>query len=209
MFKKTVFDAIHARMAEVGFKKHKSGILTIDLQDGVIGTLGLPTHRAPRHGAVAVDIVVGIRSDKVERLVAELSEDEYTECIPPTICTQIGYIMPDNAYCSYVFHDQGQVDELAVSMRDLVSRHALPFIRGASSLGRLTDLLIANKYGIPFQTEYRIPVCLHLLGDDRRAAEYLQRKLMAISSRTDPASLNYKTFAKNLLKKLELADGVG
>jgi hypothetical protein len=82
----------------IGFKKRMSGVYTAELAPGYLGWLGLneATHRGD--GSVALGPVVGVRSHEVESLVVEMADRKARSYLPPTISTNIGYIMPQTSY---------------------------------------------------------------------------------------------------------------
>lgn len=79
-------------LAELGFKKRAGDVFTVDLDEDVLGWLGL--NRATEHrpaGEVEINPVVGVRHQVVERIVAECRGEKFHAYQPPTVSTPLGY----------------------------------------------------------------------------------------------------------------------
>src|SRR5690242_10447195 len=87
-----------------GFRKRAGQVLTAELAPDVLGWIGLnraTKHRAP--GEVEINPVVGVRHQAVERLVAELLGIKFHAYVPPTVCTPLGYLLPEARFRSWLF----------------------------------------------------------------------------------------------------------
>jgi hypothetical protein len=201
-FTKSVIASVQQELGTLGFEKRKAGILALKVQADVLGTVGLNTATGRGAGVLEINPVVGIRNQQIERLVAELSGDAFDEVIPPTLAGNVGYLSPENRYLPFLFTVDGGVEDIARQLCDAVRMHGLSFIKKMTNLATLVDAMQTVRFGIPFVTEYRIPVGLLLLGDHSKAKGFLTSKLAEIGTRGDPAAVRYKNFAAKLSERL-------
>lgn len=201
-FTKSVLASVQRELSSLGFEKRKAGILVLKITADVIGTVGL--NIASGHGAGVLEInpVIGVRNQQIERLVAELSGDTFDELVPPTLAGNVGYLSPENRYAPFLFTVDLEIGDVARQLCHAVEMHGLPFQREVANLASLVDAMQTARFGIPFVTEYRIPVGLLLLGDYSQAKGFLVAKLSEIGRRGDPAAIRYKNFAAKLFDRL-------
>ena len=193
---------LQQELTALGFEKCKAGIFVIPVNDDVLGTIGLNTASDRSSGVLEINPVIGVRNNRVERLVAELCGDFFDELLPPTIAGNIGYVSPENRYRSYLFTEGMEIENAITDMGHELRTHGLSFIRRNADLKALVETMQTARFGIPSVTEYRIPAGLLLLGDHSRAAAYLNAKLDEIGARKDPAAIRYKNFAIELSTRL-------
>lgn len=200
---KTAFGLVQDRLARSGFKKRKPGILTSSISDEVLGWVGLNKAMRGRSDALEINPVVGIRNQRIERLVAELTGDAFDALIPPTIAGNVGYLSPAHRYLAFTFSDSGSNEEVADRLCEAVNAHGLPFMKKAADLRILVEAMQTTRLGMPEQLNYRIPVGLWLLADAEKAKAFIAAKLSEIGARADPAALRYRAFATKLSEKME------
>lgn len=82
---KDEFRILHAGLAQLGFDKRKPGIMTIKKSNDVYGWIGLNTATRGKKGYFEINPVVGIRNQKIEKLVADLLGERFNEVVPPTL----------------------------------------------------------------------------------------------------------------------------
>lgn len=68
---KDVIEAVRGPLGSLGLRKRAGAVFTMDIEDDVVGWLGLNTATEHHVGAVEVHPVVGVRHQLVERLVAQ------------------------------------------------------------------------------------------------------------------------------------------
>lgn len=188
-------------VAGLGFKKRAGGVFTMELAPGVIAWVGLnraSQHRAP--GEVEINPVVGVRFQEVERVVAECRGEKFHSYQPPTICTSLGYLMPEKKYESWVFSSRDS-DEVATDMANAIAMYGVPFMRLGVDLAELRRRL-DGRLGFEHQIAYRRPIAALLAGDIGRAAELLDEALEALGVRTDLAATDFRKFAESLRSRL-------
>lgn len=202
-FTKSVLASVHRELGSLDFEKRKAGIFVLKVTPDVLGTVGLNTATGRGAGVLEINPVVGVRNQQIERLVAELSGDAFDELIPPTLAGNVGYLSPANRYLPFLFTQDTATEGVASQLCDAVKTHGLPFIKKVADLAALVEAMQTARFGIPFVTEYRIPVGLFLLGDRAKAKTFLAAKLGEIGTRSDPAALRFKSFAAQLSERLE------
>jgi len=186
----------------IGFRKRSGRIFTLELGPDVLGWLGMNT--ASRHqaaGSVEVNPVVGVRHQVVERLVAELRREKFHLYQPPTVCTPLGYEMPEGRYRAWIL-TRDPDPAPGASLVGAVTRHGLPFMR---RLAGMESLCAAAEQGLGFNLEYRLPVVRLLLGRAREAQAALDEDIARLGAREDVAAAQLRAFAGEFSARL--ADG--
>lgn len=186
--------ALREPLELLGFRKRAGQIYIVDLREDVSGVLGLnkgSKHRSP--GQVEVNPVVGVRHQRVERIVADLLGQKYHDYQPATVSSPIGYLMPERRYAAWVIgtgSSPGASEELASAVADF----ALPWMHSLSALPELREALEGQ---MGHQPEYRLPVVLALLGEHAEAGDAVQRTLAQLGTRADPAAELFRKFAES------------
>ena len=199
---KTAFGLLQDRFAGLGFEKRKSGIFSSIISDDVIGWVGLNKATRGRSDALEINPVVGVRNQRIERLVAELAGDTFDDLIPPTIAGNVGYLSPARRYLPFTFAESVSNEEVADQLCEAIKAHGLPFMKKAADLRALVEAMQTLRFGMAEQLSYRIPVGLWLLADTEKAKAFVAAILTEIGMRSDPAALRYKTFATSLTERL-------
>lgn len=180
-------------LAGLGFRKRAGAIFTIELDDPVIGWLGLnaATEHQPA-GQASVNPVVGVRHQTVERIVAVLLGERFHPYVGPTVSTPIGYVMPERRFATWEFGDgdsQGQADRLLTALED----YGLPFMRDRTGLDSIRDAIEQGNAEFP---EYRLPVVLALLGRHDEAARTIDERLEQLGDADNPFAREFRAYAK-------------
>ncbi|MBB2974951.1 hypothetical protein FHX49_000492 [Microbacterium endophyticum] len=168
-----VWGQIAERLVGFGFKKRAGMIFTRELADDMIGWVGLNT--ASRHTAVGefeVNPVVGVRHQGIERVVAELRGKRFHAYEPPTVCSPIGYIMPDARYRAWMVSTLETSNTSVGELTDAIQEYAVPFMEASASVESVCDLM-DQRLGFDHQLAYRRPVGWWLAGDHNRAIALL------------------------------------
>lgn len=194
-------DTASALLSELGLKKRRGYVFTIEMNSDVVGWLGLnraTQHRA--HGEVEINPVIGVRSQPIERLVAELRGDKFHAYSPPTICTPLGYLMPGGKYKAWLLAADAPGNATA-DMVGAVRQYGVPFIRSMMDLKRLVEELERGR-GVSGQVIYRRPAAWFLLGDFMRARESIAETVAGLQTRNDPAAMDFKKYADAFRRRL-------
>lgn len=192
-----------AVLAELGFKKRAGDVFTLDVDEEVLGWLGL--NRATRHrpaGEVEINPVVGVRHQGVERIVAECRGARFHAYQPPTVVVPLGYLLPEARYTAWFFGAGVSADDVARDMSAAIERHGLPFIHSTTALPELCRRL---EEGLGFEHElaYRRPVALLLAGENRRAREELEATLTELDDRADLTAEELRRFTAALRSRID------
>lgn len=192
-------DAAEAGLGRLGFRRRAQGVVTLEVAEDVLGWLGM--NRAIRNGILEVNPVVGVRHQRVERLLAELTGVRFHPWSPPTLSSHLGYQMPQRAYVPWMVRAVEDGPGVAAAMAAAVQDYGLPFIRANTSLAALATGVVEGS-GMPEQLSYRLPVVWHLLGDDARAEAALAQQLELLGEADDPAARDFRAFAEALRRRL-------
>ncbi|MBY0400386.1 hypothetical protein K2X89_08835 [Myxococcota bacterium] len=188
-------------LAKIGFRKRAGYVFTLDLAPGVLGWLGL--NRATRHrgpGESEVNPVVGVRFQDVERLVAECRGEKFHPYQPPTICSPLGYLMPEKRYLAWVFAP-GRAEAVAADMANAIAMFGIPYMRSVVERAELFRRL-QDRFGFEHQLAYRRPAAAFVAGDSEQARALLDEALAAIGTRTDLVAEEFRRFAESLRSRL-------
>lgn len=201
--RKIAFGLIHERLAELGFQPRRLGILSCDLADDVIGWLGLNTATRGQKGVIEVNPVVGIRHQRIERLLAELMAEPFDDLVPPTIAGNVGYLSPPHRYLTFTFGVALCNNQISDQLAEAINRHALTFMKKIINLDALVQAMQENPpLGMVEQLQYRLPIALWLLGDTQHAKNSLGRSIAKMEPRSDPAATRYRAFAAALFDRI-------
>ena len=200
---KTALGLLQDRFAALNLKKRKSKIFSCAISDDVIGWVGLNSATHGRGYAVDVNPVVGVRYQRIERLIAELNGDAFNGLIPPTIAGNVGYLSPANAYLSFSFARASPSNEaVADQLCAAVATYGVPFMKKAADLRSLVETMQEARFASTEQLSYRLPIGFWLLGLTEKAKASVSARLADISTRSDPAGVHYKRFAMNLIDQM-------
>jgi hypothetical protein len=189
---KSAAEALRAPLEQLGFSRRAEGIFTIELTDRVLGWLGL--NYASRHlppGQVSIGPVVGIRHQSVERLIAKLRGQKFHVYQPATVSAQIGYVMPDLGYASWMLGGE----YATTAMEDLISAvsvYGVPFMQSLTSLPAILDAVNQGMCNYP---EYRLPAVLEVMGLHSAARAEMDHIVTELGEREDSAAQKIRQFA--------------
>jgi hypothetical protein len=202
--KKKVLASLHQKFLDLGFRKRKYGIFACDASKDVLGLVGLNTARRGV-GVLEINPVVGVRNQRVERLVAELEGSVFDEVSPFDASANVGYLSPASSYRAFLFADGeplDKTDKTVDQLAEAVRNFGLPFIDANVPLPSLLETMRSGRFGIQFVAAYRIPAALHLLGRDREAEAFLDSELTKLNAAHDPAAERFRRFAACFRERL-------
>jgi len=198
-FIKSVIVLLHARLATLGFIKKKPGISITKISDETIGWIGTNKATRGKNKYLELNLVVGVRNQRIERLVAELVNEEFNDVIPPTLAGNIGYLMPQNEYCPYIFSEDNPKEMVVEKLTNDVRLYGLPFMQRHMGMDELINGMYSSRFAIGFMAAYRIPAGLFLLGRKDDAGNFLSKELTKLKDHNNSAALRYKKFAENFM----------
>jgi hypothetical protein len=193
--------------ARLGLKKRMQGIFTLEIDSQTLGWLGLNTAtKGYPVGVVGLNVVVGIRSEEIERLVADLTNSSLHPYIPPTVRTSLGRLSPERRYREWIYDSINDTDGSSLlPLVDSIRLLALPFMQ---SNVRLVDLHSLLKSGSSSDHDfpYRLVAADLLLGNTEDAYNIIKQELSRMATRTDVAAENTRTFASAAISRFALSD---
>ncbi|GMO62130.1 MAG: hypothetical protein Ta2A_08570 [Treponemataceae bacterium] len=191
--KKVAMSAIENMLQKHGFKK-KKGMHIKSLTENAIAWLGL--NRASFKNYLAINMVVGLRFQDVEKAMYEYLGETDNGVFPPTFASNIGYTYGAHYY-EVVFQSDDEISARVADMENALVQFGIPFFEQHTSLESIEPVLRTNKYGIPEYNAYRLPIVLNMLDKKQDAADCVNAWLEEISPRTDEAAERYRLFAHN------------
>ncbi len=200
-----VFAIIRPGLEHMGFRKRAGRIFTRELSPDILGAVSFAA-RLERAG-VAVDMSanVGVRFQRLERILAELAGLPYDSYNPDTIFTALLALMPKSRRLQWSFDNTKPVRPEAESLLAAICDYGLPYIENHATL----DAVIEAGYRLSKSESlaYRLPMALMLTGRAKEARQAVAGRLSSIDSRTDPAAGIYRTFAARFLDRLASSAG--
>lgn len=197
-FVSRVFALAADKLGAIGFEKRKADIFTLNINEGVVGWLGL-NKALYRGGIVQINPVVGIRHQKLETVVADLLGQKPDQYVTASISTNVGYLMPEKKYAAWSFQEGDNGEALVAGMVAAVDKFGRPFMEQAATLEAIYNTLLNSKRGTPPDPlDYRIAVASVLLGKRAEAKTFVDAKLREIGNRTDAAAECFRKFAMKL-----------
>ena len=189
-------------LGEHGYQKRAEQIFTLDLSDEFLGWLGLNRAIDRGDGALALNPVVGVRYQVMERTLAEITGEKFHAYIPPTVSVNVGYLLLENSYRSWRFEEGGANQEKVLDMIAVVDKVGRPFMESMADLESLTVALEAKRYSLPDDRRYHLPVIYLLKGEHDLARSHLVRCVAELGDREDLAAAEYRNFAEKMRARL-------
>ena len=192
---------LQERLEGVGFTKRRQGIFSIDISDDVIGWLGL--NRAVEGRAdLEINPVVGVRNQRIERIVAELTQRPFDKLVPPTLAGHLGYLTPEKRYVPVRFAPGESQEPSAVRLIESLQAYGFPFMKGLADPVTLLDALLKSEFAVREFAAYRIAAGLFFIGRNAESINFLDARLAEIADRGDPAADQFRRFSVALRQKI-------
>ena len=83
-FTKDVFALLHDRLGALGFRKRKPQVVSLLVDEGVLGLIGLNKATGRGAGILEINPVIGIRNQTIERMVSGCLGEPFDELNPFT-----------------------------------------------------------------------------------------------------------------------------
>lgn len=196
---KAFAEAVVAPLEKLGFKRRPGGnVFTRQTTADTLGWLGLnisSEHLAPL--AIAVNPMVGVRFEPVEKLVAELRESKFHAFTPPTLRCSLGYLTPDSSYRSWSIEHSALESQIAEMVGE-IRTYALPLYDSNTQLEDFDSLLALGMLADDSRTPYRRCAAAMLLGRTSEAVEMAEAAVRAFGELSNPAWDEFRRFAGNL-----------
>jgi hypothetical protein len=182
------------QLGEKGFNAH-GRIFLRRTADGIHAWVGMNT--ATKFGLEA-NVVVGVRSQAVEKAVASCRELSVDALSPPTLSAHLGYLTPQKTYSPYrVFHPFMLSNQVRSILRDL-DRWGEPVFAENRSLEAILNSLISGQFSRSLDRDYRVATIMHLLGQHEDADRFIQSRVSALENRAGNAAKLLREFGARL-----------
>lgn len=199
------YTLIRTKLSAHGFIRDKFGISTIRLAPDVIGWIGL--NKGFESGMLYVNPVVGVRNQSVERIVAEINEEEFNLISPPTLAANIGYLGEGKTFVRFRFgEDRDENESEAERLLSVIVADGIPFMKANSDLDALVGSMQHCAYATRHITDYRIPVALAILGRYDEMVCFAMERVKEIQSRSAVDAKRYDRFVKLLCERAPSAN---
>ena len=198
-----VMQIIQRKLVDNGFKKRSGPILTLDLSAEFLGWLGLNRAVQRGDGSLAINPVIGVRYQRLERVYSDLMDEKFHTYIPPTLSVNIGYLMPENSYKTWLFNEKTENQRIVDDMVAAIDKYGISFMDSMSNEDAILEALKVSDYSMPESRKFRLPLINYMHGDIERTREELTRTLEEVNKREDMAAQYYRKFAQRLITKLQ------
>ncbi|MFB9312903.1 hypothetical protein [Nocardioides plantarum] len=186
-------------LTNLGFRKRAGAIYTIELDEGVIGWVGLGTStRYQQPGLVLVSPRVGVRHQGVHKIIADIRGEKFHPYLPPTVSIGLGYVMPDDSYKDWAVSEDPVSHAFVSEAVDAIERYGLSFMREHCGLDR-TD---SEAERLSANPEYVRPVLKYLLHGPDPALEEIRARASKLGGASDPASQLLREFLSELRRRV-------
>jgi hypothetical protein len=180
---------LFARFVESGLRQRTSGVFTMELGGDVVAWLGMNTasHAGPP-GSLVLNPVVGVRHQRVERVVSELSGTKFHQYVPPTISLPLRYLVEPDQRHDWEFSPDGTGDQLTVDrVAHGIDTAGMAYWHSRSEPEVLEEDL---RQLVPHnqQASYRLPALLREQGHADRAREVAAQIADSLGTRDDDAA---------------------
>jgi hypothetical protein len=192
-----VMGAARAQLVELNFRKRSGDLYTYELNAESLGWLALMRVVVKNQG-IQIMPNVGVRNQRIEKMVAELLGEPFHPYHPPTLLSSIGYLMEQKQYLRWSFTSDGENAGIMQHMIQSICVYGIPFMKANADLNSVLEALLHTRYSI--RQDYTLPVAYLLSGKPQEARACVTKYVNTLGK--DPAAQNYRRFAANLLKRL-------
>jgi hypothetical protein len=193
--------AVRAQLERVGFRKRSGWIFTVSMAPDVLGWLGLNRAVGRPEPVLEVNPVVGIRHQQIERELAILLGEGFHPYVPPTVSSNLGYLMPEGRYRAWLF-DAANASGTASDMASAIERYGVPFMRSSSALPALVEAMTSGNLGVQDQLAYRVPIAYRLMGNHTAARQTLEDAIAKLGGRADAAAERFREFGRAFVRTM-------
>lgn len=206
-FIKEVLETCERRLTISGMRRRKSGIGTWPLSDDFQGWIGLNVETRRGDGTMVVNPNVGVRCDRIHRIIASVRSEKFHAYSPPTIVQGLGYLMPQRTYVPFVFHKNTRISQVADDLADAVEQYGIPYMRRNANLKAIIERLDRPPRQAGWEESgERLLAAYHVAGD----REGIERVISERIDEGEEKAVNLKgfvDFSNRLLKYIAEEDG--
>lgn len=143
----------------------------------------------------AADIHVGIHSEPVERLFAQLNDRSYQASLP-TFNRLIGYVMPQKRPVKLELRRERFPTDVAQKMVENTLKYGLPYTEQFNSW----EPIYAETMRLEGQYPIRGPIIKYLMGKPEAAVAIIEAEFARIQAQTDPGTEHYRMLGRTLIE---------
>lgn len=210
-FLRALLTETRAQLESAGFTYRGRSWYEKPLTDEATAIVTLASNTYRGDPAVYINPSLGIRHERLEHLLAELSGSPLGKFPPATIGTPLGYATPAGKHVTYSFTPGDQLRDKVKSLVETISKDGLAWMQKNQTVDAIYDGLAAFKFAARDGARFRIPLVHYLRGDYESASVSARRGLEEIGTNKDLYSQHYRQFAHGLLDLMgpRPADGAG
>ena len=185
----------------LGFRRMKY-IHLCPLVEGVFGWLGFGTSVCRSDGRVGITPAIGVRHERVERIVQRLGGTS-NSALAATISTTLGYVTPSEQFMEWLYEPEPfDYRSECERMVQAIEVYGIPFMRAHVDIECIRRDLEALRFTVKESTVYRLPVVYMLTGEREMASEYIKKERDELGGRDDLAARQYRMFSSNCLREI-------
>jgi hypothetical protein len=166
------------------------------------GVVSLPVTSHRDDPAVYVTPGLGVRHERLERLIAELCGKPQDKFLPSSIGTSLVRLTNMNEHGLPSLHPapniQGQIAELVSVIYD----YGFKWMKENATLDAILQGSLEFRYSWRDHARFRIPAIYYLKGDQDSASFWIERGLAEVGPDENIYADQYRRFAKGLLDRL-------
>ncbi len=196
-FLRTVLTACQRPLENLGMKKRRIALYSLDLSPRRIGTVGFNTGGERGPIDLRVNPLIGVTDVVADKVVQELVG------LPPhrpyeasAIFRPLGYLAPLQTYFEWKFSPERPIEEEVRRMTNAVAEHGVPFMRSHDNLDAIIQkMMLRQPWGFPDVIKFYLPVTLALADRRGEAQTYIERRLDEYRDAAYPAAEQFRAFA--------------
>lgn len=194
--KKQSLTACTEVLVDLGFAAIKSSHTFLSKQTpDAYGWVGLNLKASDLPRALDVNPTIGVRHKPLERALANLCDDLPTGPLP-AVTRQLGYLMPERSFRTWVFSLGKEVEPVAREIEEAIAQYGLPFIEKFSQWSIFSAEIESCGLVMEHMRLKFFPTVRALNGDIHSARELVRTEAFRIGESEDFYAASYRRFAE-------------
>jgi hypothetical protein len=165
-----------------------------------IVTLASNSHRGDP--AIYINPSLGVRHERIERLLNELCHQTATKFLPATIGTSLGYATSAGKHIMYSFLPGANTKSDVTRLVRAIAQDGLKWMEGNHTINAILEGLVGFKYAPRDHARFRIPLIYYIKADYESSRVSIQKGLEEIGKNQDAYSEQYRLLANGLSGRL-------
>jgi hypothetical protein len=201
-FAKALISQIQQSLVLAGLKKRSQNEFTTELNSDEIGLVNVSLFNSAE-GIISVHPSAGVRHQPLEKLVAELSGQDFHAYRPATIGASIGYLTPERRYITFDFAPSDDYTVGVQKIVDAIEYDGYRWMQAHQTLDAILEEILASyRFITRDAARLRLPIIYYLKKDFSAASHLVKKGLAEIGDTKGPVSDQYRCLANSLLHKL-------